>query len=204
LPLFAVAERPGYRQEPDADLPPMLLGEAVVHDYKALALSLTAHPVSFLRNMLSRRGTLAAHELNNMRDGAIVEVAGLVLVRQRPGTASGIIFATLEDETGIANIVIWSKLFEVNRKAVLGSRMLAVRGKVQREGLVIHVIAQKFEDMTPYLLEIAAGHDLGDRVLARGDEGRNEPPGRDEAGRRREENARRIARAALPSGRNFH
>ena len=82
--------------------------------------------------------------------------------------------------------------------------MLAVRGKVQREGLVIHVIAQSFTDMTPYLLDIAAGHDLGDRVLARGDEGRNEPPGRDEAARRRDENQRRIARAALPGGRNFH
>jgi len=176
----------------------------VVHDYKALSLSLKAHPVSFMRELLNRRGTTPSHRLNELRDGASVEVAGLVLVRQRPGTASGIIFATLEDETGVANVVIWSKVFEANRKAVLGSRMLAVRGKLQREGLVTHVIAQSFTDMTPFLLEIASGHDLGDRVLARGDEGRNEPPGRDEADRRREETTRRVARAALPSGRNFH
>lgn len=204
LPLFSAAGPPAHRDEPDADLPAMVPGEAVVYDYKTLALSLKAHPVSFMREMLTRGGVIAAHKLNDVRDGAFVEVAGLVLVRQRPGTASGIIFATLEDETGIANVVIWNKVFEKNRKEVLGSRMLAVRGKVQREGLVIHVIAQSFTDMTPQLLEIAAGHDLGDRVLARGDEGRNEPPGRDEAARRRAENARRIARAALPSGRNFH
>ncbi|RYE88445.1 MAG: DNA polymerase III subunit alpha, partial [Hyphomicrobiales bacterium] len=204
LPLFRAAGRPEHREEPDANLPPMPPGESVVHDYKTLSLSLKAHPVSFMRDMLTRRRIVAAQQLNDMRDGAVVEVAGLVLVRQRPGTASGIIFATLEDETGIANVVIWNTVFEKNRKEVLASRLLAVRGKLQREGLVIHVIAQSFTDMTPYLLDIAAGHDLGDRVLARGDEGRNEPPGRDEAARRREENQRRVARAALPTGRNFH
>jgi error-prone DNA polymerase len=204
LPLFAASGRPQHREEPDADLPPMPPGESVVHDYKTLSLSLKAHPMSFMRERLNHKRVTPAHKLNDMRDGASVEVAGLVLVRQRPGTASGIIFATLEDETGVSNIVIWSRVFEANRKAVLASRVLAVRGKLQREGIVIHVIAQSFEDLTPHLLEIAAGHDLGDRVLARGDEGRNEPPGRDEAARRREENQRRIARAALPSGRNFH
>ena len=204
LPLFSTAARPKHRIDADPDLPVMAPGESVVHDYKTLSLSLKAHPMSFMRDMLNQRRTVPAHQLNDTRDGAIVEVAGLVLVRQRPGTASGIIFATLEDETGISNIVIWNKVFEANRKAVLASRVLAVRGKVQREGLVIHVIAQSFTDMTPYLLDIAAGHDLGTRVLARGDEGRNEPPGRDEAARRRDETQRRIARAALPGGRNFH
>ena len=194
LPLFAVAGRPAHRAEPDADLPPMPPGESVVHDYRALALSLKAHPVSFLRPMLDKRGTLPAHDLSKMKDGAIVEVAGLVLVRQRPGTASGIIFSTLEDETGIANIVIWSKVFEANRRAVLGSRMLAVKGQLQREGLVIHVIARQFTDMTPYLLQIASGHDIGEAA----------PPGRDEGLRRQQEAAQREARAALPVGRNFH
>jgi error-prone DNA polymerase len=180
-------------------------GESVVHDYRALALSLKAHPVSFLRQMLNRRGTLPAFELGQMKDGAIVETAGLVLVRQRPGTASGIIFSTLEDETGIANIVIWSKLFEKNRRAVLGSRMLAVKGQLQREGLVIHIIAREFTDMTPWLLQIAGGHDIGDAMIAHADEGRNSSPdGRDEAMRRHQETAQRQARAALPVGRNFH
>jgi error-prone DNA polymerase len=209
LPLFAIAGRPSHRDEPDAGLPPMPPGESVVHDYRILTLSLKAHPVSFLRPMLDRRGTLPAHSLSDIRNGAIVEVAGLVLVRQRPGTASGVIFSTLEDETGIANIVIWSKVFEINRRAVLGSRMLAVKGQLQREGLVIHVIAREFTDMTPQLLKIASGHDLGDGALARGDEGKGGPyrsdtGGRDDAYQRRRETAERQARAALPGGRNFH
>ena len=205
LPLFTSAESPSQRSEPDADLPPMAPGESVVHDYKALALSLKAHPVSFLRPLLAQRGMLPAHELNQVKDGTIVEVAGLVLVRQRPGTASGIIFSTLEDETGIANIVIWDALFQQNRRAVLGSRMLAVRGQLQREGLVTHVIARSFTDMTPHLLDLAQGHDIGHAVLARGDEGRTGPqPGRDEGERQRMEIERNIARAALPTGRNFH
>jgi error-prone DNA polymerase len=206
LPLFASAGRPAHRAEPDADLPPMPPGESVVHDYRALTLSLKAHPVSFLRPMLDRRGTLPAFELGRMKDGAIVETAGLVLVRQRPGTASGIIFSTLEDETGIANIVIWNKLFEANRRAVLGSRMLAVKGQLQREGLVIHIIARAFTDMTPWLLQIAGGHDLGDAVIAPADEGRNSSPApsRNEVLLQHQELARRQARAALPAGRNFH
>jgi error-prone DNA polymerase len=205
LPLFTTAGRPAHRSEPDADLPPMPLGESVVHDYKSLALSLKAHPVSFLRPMLQRRGTLTAEELVNVRNGAVVEVAGLVLVRQRPGTASGVIFATLEDETGIANIIIWSKVFEANRRAVLGSRFLAVKGQLQKEGLVVHIVAQQFCDFTPRLLELADGHDFGDAVLARADEGRNGVhPSRDDAMRRQNEVAQRQARAALPAGRNFH
>ena len=204
LPLFSAAGRPAHELAEDADLPPMPPGESVVADYKALALSLKAHPVSFLRPLLARRGTVKAESLAQLRDGSMVEVAGLVLVRQRPGTASGVIFATLEDETGVANIVVWSKVFEANRKAVLGSRLLAVRGRLQREGLVIHVVAQGFADMTPALVEIANGRELGEEVLARGDEGRHEPAGRDEAHRRRDEQAARTARAALPVGRNFH
>ncbi len=205
LPLFAAAEPPAPREEPDADLPEMPLGEEVVHDYRSLTLSLKAHPVSFLREMLDRRGTLTAERLSDMTDGAIVETAGLVLVRQRPGTASGIIFATLEDETGIANIVIWSKVFEANRWAVLGSRLLAVKGQLQREGLVIHIIARQFTDMTPQLLALADGHDMDEGALARGDEARRgtEDP-RDEAQKRRRETTQRQIKAALPSGRNFH
>jgi error-prone DNA polymerase len=205
LPLFTNAGRPAHRSEPDADLPPMPLGESVVHDYKSLSLSLKAHPVSFLRSMLQQRGTLAAEDLVNVRNGAVVEVAGLVLVRQRPGTASGVIFATLEDETGIANIIVWSKVFEANRRAVLGSRFLAVKGQLQKEGLVIHIVAQQFSDFTPHLLQLADGHDFGDAVLARADEGRKGVhPSRDDAMRRQNEAAQRQARAALPVGRNFH
>jgi error-prone DNA polymerase len=204
LPLFASSGPPDRRHEPDADLPPMPPGESVIHDYRTLSLSLKGHPVSFMRPMLERRGITPSAKLDAVKPGAIVEVAGLVLVRQRPGTASGIVFCTLEDEVGIANVVIWGKVFNDNRKAILGSRMLAVKGQLQREGLVIHIIAQTFTDMTPYLLELASGHDIGTGVLAHGDEGRYEPPGRDEAARRREEVLQRQARAALPVGRYFH
>ncbi|RYE07581.1 MAG: DNA polymerase III subunit alpha [Hyphomicrobiales bacterium] len=205
LPLFSSAGLPAHRAEPDADLPPMPPGESVVYDYRTLTLSLKAHPVSFLRDMLDRRRILPSHALSSRRNGEIVEVAGLVLVRQRPGTASGIIFATLEDETGIANIVIFNKVFEANRRAVLGSRMLSVRGQLQIEGLVVHIIAREFTDMTPHLMQLASGRDLGNAVLSRADEGRTDvQPGRDAAMLRQQEAVERAARAALPKGRNFH
>ena len=110
-----------------------------------------------MRTRLASQGIVPSGQLPDAIPGRLVTVAGLVLVRQRPGTASGVIFATLEDETGIANIVIWPKVFEANRRAVLGSRMLAVRGQLQREGLVIHIIARELIDMTPMLLDLAAG-----------------------------------------------
>jgi error-prone DNA polymerase len=172
LPLFKSAGRPASRLDEDVDLPSMSQGESVVHDYRALSLSLKAHPVSFLRDTLERRRTLRCADLDRVRDGTFVEVAGLVLVRQRPGTASGVIFATLEDETGIANIVIWNKVFDTNRRVVLSSRMLAVRGKLQTDGNVIHVIAQSFIDMTPLLIGLAQGRDLGQASISRADEGR--------------------------------
>ncbi|HEY8595867.1 MAG TPA: error-prone DNA polymerase [Devosiaceae bacterium] len=205
LPLFAGSGPPSARDEPDADLPPMPPGEQVIHDYRSLSLSLKAHPVSFLREELGRRRILAADELRHQRDGAPVEVAGLVLVRQRPGTASGVIFATLEDETGVANVIVWPRVFEANRRVVLGSRLLSVKGVLQKEGLVIHVVARQLTDMTPDLLRLADGGDLGAGALARADEGRqtHRNPVLAKAEAAQTEAARR-ARAALPKGRNFH
>ncbi|HTN64178.1 MAG TPA: OB-fold nucleic acid binding domain-containing protein, partial [Devosia sp.] len=171
LPLFSVAGRPGRRNEPDADLPPMPPGEEVIHDYRAMSLSLKAHPVSFLRESLTRRGIIPADALRETQAGRIISVAGVVLVRQRPGTASGVIFASLEDETGLANIIVWPKVFEANRRVVLGARLMAVKGQVQKEGLVVHVIARDVYDLTDMLSELYDGD---------------------------------VARAALPSGRNFH
>ena len=205
LPLFAAMGPDGAGDDAAGDLPQMGPGEEVVHDYRTLTLSLKGHPVSFLRPELERRRILPAVELIDRANGALVEVAGLVLVRQQPGTASGVIFSTLEDETGVANIIIWPKTFHANRKIVLSSRLMAVRGQLQREGLVTHIIARSFTDYTPQLLEIARGHDLGDAVLARGDEGRTGPqPGRDEAELKRQDRSDRLTRAALPGGRNFH
>ncbi|KQX38995.1 hypothetical protein ASD04_09405 [Devosia sp. Root436] len=200
LPLFA-ATRPALpipAEEP-AGLPLMQPGEEVIHDYATLSLSLKGHPAQFLRPMLDRRGTIKAAHLGRAMPGQRIEVAGLVLVRQRPGTASGVIFATLEDETGIANIVIWPKLFEKDemRRTLLASRMLAVRGKLQKEGLVIHVIAEDMTDLTPQLLDISNGRDIEEI-------GPPDDRGHDRNTQREIEKARRRAYAALPGGRNFH
>ena len=209
LPLFAIAGRPSGRADAVEDLPEMALGESVVHDYRTLSLSLKAHPVSFLRQTLEKRGIIptAALAEKSLRPGCVLETAGLVLVRQRPGTASGVIFTTLEDETGIANIIIWDRVFQQNRRAVLGSRLLAVKGELQREGHVIHLVARSFTDFTAQLAAIANGIDLTAAALARAEEGRTSPPShdsRDGGETRRREAAARQARAAMPSGRNFH
>ncbi|PKQ01464.1 MAG: error-prone DNA polymerase, partial [Alphaproteobacteria bacterium HGW-Alphaproteobacteria-12] len=137
LPLFAALEEGGLQREEEMALPAMPPGEHVVLDYATLRLSLKAHPVSFLRNRFSAGGVIPNEKLKDVEAGRRVSLAGLVLVRQRPGTASGVIFATLEDETGIANIIIWPKLYEKRRRIVLTSRLLFVRGRVQKEGIVI-------------------------------------------------------------------
>jgi len=206
LPLFVAAGRPESHPEPDADLPPMPPGEQVIHDYRTLSLSLKAHPVSFLRDSLTSRGIVPAGSLRDVPAGRVVTTAGVVLVRQRPGTASGVIFASLEDETGLANIIVWPKVFEKYRRAVLGSRLMAVRGEVQKEGLVVHVIAREVYDFTPMLIDLASGFDMGDAVIARADEGKTGPHGsaRGSDKQHEREAERRRIRDALPSGRNFH
>ncbi|MBV9907054.1 MAG: error-prone DNA polymerase, partial [Hyphomicrobiales bacterium] len=149
LPLFV--SRPGRDAEPDARLPPMPRGAHVVEDYRRLSLSLKAHPASFMRARLSARGILRSEALSSVKNGERITVAGLVLVRQRPGTASGVIFMTLEDETGVANIIVWPKVFERLRAIVLGARFVAVTGKLQSEQGVIHIVAERMNDLTPML-----------------------------------------------------
>jgi error-prone DNA polymerase len=150
LPLFALS-RPDRDTEPDAKLPPMPLGAHVVEDYRRLSLSLKAHPTSFMRARLSARAILRSDALPSIKSGERVTVAGLVLVRQRPGTAKGVIFMTLEDEAGVANIIVWPKAFERLRAIVLGARFVAVTGKLQSEQGVIHIVADRMEDLTPML-----------------------------------------------------
>ncbi len=167
LPLFA---RDGARdREPDADLPPLRLGEHVVEDYRRLTLSLKAHPVHFLRQSLARRNILRAEDLEGVANGRRAAVAGLVLVRQRPGSAHGTVFLTLEDETGSANVIIWPKVFETNRSAVIAARLLCIRGTVQKATGVVHLVAERMEDLTVELNALGeAGAALSD--LARADE----------------------------------
>ncbi|MHA1560158.1 MAG: error-prone DNA polymerase, partial [Alphaproteobacteria bacterium] len=220
MPLFDRPELTGAREyEPDFGLPPMPLGEHVVNDYRFLSLSLKAHPVDFLRKKIATLGVIRNEQLAETVSGRRVKVSGLVLVRQRPGTASGVIFATLEDETRVANIVVWPKTFEKYRPVVLGGRFIIVTGKVQNESGVIHVIADHLEDRTAMLATLTEeGADL--EALAHADEVRK--PGRDLRGSklgprgaafrhpRNEPISADMAtlieetRSVLPKGRNFH
>lgn len=126
--------------EETTNLPPMTPGEHVIQDYASTALSLKAHPVSFLRQKLNQLQVAPTSQLSKMKNGQPVKVCGLITVRQRPGTAKGVLFITIEDETGFANLVVWSKIFEKYRKVILQSRLLMVAGKLQIEGEVIHVV----------------------------------------------------------------
>src|ERR1700722_18330065 len=139
--------------EQSVALPAMALSEHVVEDYVATGLSLKEHPVRFFRDRLDALGALRNMALRNdeLRQDQTVTVAGLVLVRQRPGTSKGVVFMTLEDETDIANIIVWPKVFAKNRRTVMTSRFLAVRGRLQRAGLVIHVVAESFVDLSAQL-----------------------------------------------------
>lgn len=138
--------------EAQVELPLMTDGEHVVQDYATVGLSLKAHPVSFVRPQLEMLRILPTHFINNeSTNGQLVKVAGLVLVRQRPGTAGGVCFITIEDETGYSNLVVFEKLFETHRKEILNSRLLMVEGRLQREGLVVHVIVSKCVDLTKML-----------------------------------------------------
>jgi error-prone DNA polymerase len=145
-------------EEPPVELPETTPGEHVVHDYAAISLSLKAHPVAFFREGLARRRAItSAQHWDEKLAGRRVAVAGLVLVRQRPGTAKGVVFVTLEDETGIVNVVVWPKVFERNRRTVMTAQFLMVRGRIEREGLVIHVIAEELIDLTGELERLGDG-----------------------------------------------
>ena len=165
LPLFAAADaRDGKLRaeapEPEVLLAPMGEGAEVVEDYRASGLSLRAHPLAFLRDVLTRRRIISCAALREVRDGRYVELAGIVLVRQKPGSAKGVMFITLEDETDVANLIVWSKTFEANRRTVLGASMMGVRGQVQREGEVIHVIAHRLDDLSPLLATVGSRTDI--------------------------------------------
>jgi error-prone DNA polymerase len=149
-------------------LPSMALGEEVAEDYAHLRLSLKSHPLALLRGYLGR--TRSCRELESAKNGTIFNLAGLVLLRQRPGTAKGTIFVTLEDETGIANLIVWPQIFEEYRPVVLGARLLAVEGEVQRQGIVIHVIARSLADRSHLLAKLANGSFDASSALARADE----------------------------------
>ncbi len=146
LPLFEHARAKDAGIDPDVTLPLMPLSEHVVADYQTLRLSLKAHPVSFLRGHYKQKGIISCADLWQTKDGARVKIAGVVLIRQRPGTAKGIVFITLEDETGVANAVVWQNVMKRYRKVIMTSRLLLISGRIQRAGDIIHVIANRLED----------------------------------------------------------
>jgi len=158
LPLFAHAEArdEGGEAEP-ATLPVMPLAEHVVNDYQTIRLSLKAHPMAFLRDHYTWQKFITADGLKDIRDGKRLSIAGLVLIRQRPGSAKGVVFITIEDETGIANLVVWPDVFGKQRKIVMGARLMAVHGIVQRDpdSEVIHVVAQRLEDHSHMLQHLS-------------------------------------------------
>ena len=151
LPLFAAADRSaetfsGEGLEPEVALRPLTDGREVIEDYRALQLSLRAHPLTFVRDELTRRGVTKCADLANIRDGRYVEVAGIVLVRQKPGSAKGVLFITIEDETGVANGILWPDRFEAQRRTIMSASMVGMKGQVQKEGEIIHVICSRIVD----------------------------------------------------------
>ncbi|HTV31623.1 MAG TPA: OB-fold nucleic acid binding domain-containing protein, partial [Methylocella sp.] len=161
LPLFVAAalrEAAAIPEinEPSITLRPMTAGSEVVEDYRHVGLTLRRHPVTFLRADLDARRIVTCAEAMQARDGRRLESAGLVLVRQRPGSAKGVLFITLEDETGIANLVVWPMVFEKFRRVVMGARMIAARGRIQREGHVVHLVAQQLSDLSAELATVGS------------------------------------------------
>jgi error-prone DNA polymerase len=157
LPLFAAANDGSEGDDGAGALPALPAGQDVAEDYAATGLTLKRHPMSFLRQALAERGFVRAADLAALPSGRRVTLAGLVLFRQRPGTASGTVFMTIEDETGSANLIVWPALIERHRRAVYGARLLAVRGTLQREGAVIHVISADLDDWSAELHRLQAG-----------------------------------------------
>jgi error-prone DNA polymerase len=200
LPLFEMRVPPSPRvrgeEEPPVQLPVMPLSEHVVADYQTTRLSLKAHPMSFLRERLRAERARACAELKDMKDGSRVSVAGIVLVRQRPGTAKGVVFMTIEDETGIANAVIWAKTLERFRKIVMGARLVHITGRIQRHENIIHIVVQKLEDRSGWLNLLSDDGSDMPVPIANADEVRRPEPG---SARSHPRNVR-----IMPKSRDFH
>ena len=204
LPLFQAAEQREQGSEAEVVLPSMRLSEHVVADYQTVRLSLKAHPVSFLRSRLARRGNLPAETIARARDGQRVAATGIVLVRQRPGSARGVIFMTIEDETGVVNAVVWPQVMETYRRVVMTSRLVMIKGRIQRAGEIVHLVADSLEDMTPELALLSEAGETLRVPLDRADEV-TRPNLRDEAYLAATMPARhpRDARV-IPRSRDFH
>jgi error-prone DNA polymerase len=141
-------------EEADPALPPPTEGQDIVADYRTLSLTLRRHPLALLRDRLQRRRLVTAAEIAQAPPGRIVRTAGIVIGRQRPDTASGVVFVTLEDETGATNVIVWRDVGDRQRRELLGAKLLAVFGKVERVGPVVHVLAGRLADLSPLLGDV--------------------------------------------------
>ena len=183
--------------EADVELPPMTRGEHVVQDYISTGLSLKEHPIGLVRQQLTRMRNVRVSDLAHKKDGDKVRLAGLITVRQRPGTAKGVLFMTLEDETGSANLVVWQALFDKYRKEIVQSKLLMVEGKLQIANGVTHLVVQRCFNLTP-LLRSLTDTDLP-QTLSRGDE-TTKPENYDG----RSTASAVLTEEAFHKGRNFH
>jgi error-prone DNA polymerase len=184
LALFAAAAAREARtieevREPAVSLRPMTSGSEVVEDYRHVGLTLRRHPASFLRADLASRRIVTCVEAMSARDGKWLTTAGLVLVRQKPGSAKGVMFITIEDETGVANLVIWPSLYERQRRIILAAGMFAVLGRIQREGEVVHLVAEHLTDLSAELAGVAERDEGFPLPHGRGDEFHHGSPGID-------------------------
>ena len=201
LPLFAFADTREQGDEAHVSLPDMPLSEHVVNDYQTLKLSLKAHPMQFLRKLCAERKVTDTAKLKTLRNGAAVTVAGVVLVRQRPGSAKGVVFLTLEDEFSVCNAVIWPQVLETHRAVVMGARLMLIRGRVQRTGDIIHVVAASVEDQSGWLALLTEEGTLLRNPLARADEVKK--PGPDPHQQQPPARHPRQVRV-IPKSRDFH
>ena len=181
LPLFDhLIEGTGHSApgviEPAMQLKPMTAGAEVVEDYNNVGLTLGPHPLSFLRSELIERGIMTCKDAMRSRDKRYVQVAGMVLVRQRPGSANGVVFMTIEDETGDANVVVWEKTGDEYKSVLYGSSMILVSGYIQREGEVVHLITRSLVDLSPMLASVGRRDVLLKAPHQPGDEFRNGGP----------------------------
>ena len=157
----------------------MTQGHEVVEDYRSIGLSLRGHPLSFLRETLGSRGYQPCGALRDTANGTRLSIAGLVLVRQMPGSAKGVMFITLEDESANANLIVWPSVFEKNRRAILAGSMLGCRGKVQKANGVIHLIVEQVHDLTADLRTVSGLDTNFPLTSGRGDEAKGGGSGPD-------------------------
>jgi error-prone DNA polymerase len=204
LPLFAAAGARELGAEADAKLPAMPLSEEVSADYQLTRLSLKGHPMQFLRPVFDAEHVLTCEGVSKAKNGSRAKVAGVVLVRQRPGTGNAI-FITLEDETGITNVLLWARVFEAQRMQVMGSRLMTVEGEVQRsapsEGSVVHLIGARVIDRTHELSRLSEDQAMRP-VMARADVNMTPDPRQVKAHSTGGRHPRDVR--ILPKSRDFH